>query len=136
MAAERKPLTLEGREDVSRGLAQGLTNKEIAQAMNRNESVVCREIKRHGGRRAYRAHKAHAAARKSRKRPNERKMDGDPELRERVMGSLRIGWSPEQIAGRPAFQRNRGETGMAVSPEGICTWIYAQPKDALKCAGR
>lgn len=135
MAVERKPLTLEDREDISRGLAQGLTNKEIAQAINRSESVVCREIKRHGGRRAYRAHKAHAAARNSRKRPKERKIDGDPELRERVMGHLRIGWSPEQIAGRLCLDRKRGETDMSVSPEGIYTWIYAQPKGALKDAG-
>ena len=50
MAAERKPLTLEDREDISRGLAKGLPNKDIAHSIKRDESVVSREIQRHGGR--------------------------------------------------------------------------------------
>lgn len=55
MAAERKSLTLEDREDISRGLAIGLPNKDIARSIGRDESVVSREIERHGGREGYRA---------------------------------------------------------------------------------
>ena len=43
MAAERKPLTLEDREDISRGLAKSLPNKDIAQSIKRSESVVSRK---------------------------------------------------------------------------------------------
>ena len=68
MASERKPLTLEDREDISRGLAKGLDNKDIARSIGRSESVVSREISRHGGREAYRAWKADAGARESRTR--------------------------------------------------------------------
>jgi IS30 family transposase len=60
---------MEDREDISRGLAMGLSNKDIAHSIGRDESVVCREIDRHGGREAYRAWKADTAARESRERP-------------------------------------------------------------------
>src|SRR5260370_25135868 len=78
------PFVLEDREDISRGLAKGLSNKDIAHSIGRDESVVCREIDRHGGRDAYRAWKADAAARESRERPKARKMNARPELRGRV----------------------------------------------------
>ena len=68
MALKREPLTMEDREDISRGLAKGLDNKDIAASIGWNESVVSREIARHGGREAYRAWKAGAAARESRSR--------------------------------------------------------------------
>ena len=131
----RAPLTLEDREDISRGLAKGLENKDIAVSIGRSESVVSREIARHGGRKAYRAWKADTAARKSRSRPKDRKIDADPELRKRVTSDLLKGWSPEQIAGRLCYQHNRGETVMSVSHESIYTWIYAQPKGELARAG-
>ena len=135
MALRREPLTMEDREDISRGLAKGLSNKDIAFSIRRDESVVSREIERHGGREAYRAWKADAAARESRSRPKERKIDAQPDLRERVTGGLRKGWSPEQIAGRLHYDRHRGETGMSVSHETIYTWIYAQPKGELARTG-
>ena len=135
MVPVREPLTMEDREDISRGLAKGLDNKDIAASIERSESVVSREITRHGGRRAYRAWKADAAARVSRSRPKERKIDVDPGLRERVTVDLKKGWSPEQIAGRLRYEHNREETDMSVSHETIYTWIYAQPKGELARAG-
>ena len=63
-------------------------------SIGRSESVISREITRHGGRQAYRAWKADAAARESRSRPKERKIDTGPELRGRVAGDLKKGWSP------------------------------------------
>jgi len=53
VALTREPLTLEDREDISRGLAKGLENKDIAASIGRDESVVSREIARHGGREGY-----------------------------------------------------------------------------------
>jgi hypothetical protein len=40
VASERNPLTLEDREEISRGLAKGLENKDIATSIGRVESVV------------------------------------------------------------------------------------------------
>jgi len=48
---------LEEREEISRGLAKGLDNKDIAVSLGRDESVISREITRHGGREKYRAHR-------------------------------------------------------------------------------
>ncbi|MGH3247685.1 MAG: IS30 family transposase, partial [Trebonia sp.] len=135
MAAERKPLTIEDREGISRGLAKWLSNKDIARSIGRDESVVSREIQRHGGRERYRAWKADAAARKSRSRPKERKIDADRDLHRRVMSDLMRGLSPEQIAGRLRYQNKLGEADISISHEAIYTWIYAQPKGELARAG-
>ena len=48
-------------------------------------------------------------------------LDRDAGLRERVLGQLRAGWSPEQIAGR---SRLEGQVG--VGTETIYRFIYAQ----------
>jgi IS30 family transposase len=108
-----------------------IQQKDIAIVIGRNPSVVSREIARHGGRRAYRAHRAETAAGKSRRRPKRRKIDDDPRLRERVVCDLRKAWSPQQISGRLCYGRNRGEADMSVSHEAIYSWIYALPKGEL-----
>jgi IS30 family transposase len=128
----REMLTLADREEISRCLAAGnVPQKDIAVSIGRNPSVVSREIRRHGGRRAYRAHQAETGAVKSRKRPKHRKIDTDPELRDRVFCDLRKARSPQQISGRLCYERNRGETGMSISHEAIYTWMYALPKGGL-----
>ncbi len=129
MAPKREPLTMEDRENISRCLAKGLDNKDITFSIGRDESVVSREIARHGGQEGYRAWKANAAA------PKERKIDADRELRKRVTGDLKKGWSPEQVSGRLRYEEWRGEADMSVSHEAIYTWIYAQPKGELARAG-
>ena len=127
----REMITLADREEISRCLAAHMQQKDIAAAIGRNPSVVSREIARHGGRRAYRAHRADTGAGKSRRRPKCRKIDGDPRLRERVACDLRRARSPQQISGRLCYDRNRGETDMSISHEAIYTWLYALPKGEL-----
>src|SRR5258706_1025150 len=51
-------LTLREREEISRGLASGASNREIAKCLERAVSTVSREGGRHGGRSAYRASQA------------------------------------------------------------------------------
>ena len=89
MGEQRRPLTLEDREEISRCLAMQLTNKEIAVHTGRSESVICREIARNGGREKYRAHRAQSRAEEERCRPKARKMGADPVLRGRVVSGLR-----------------------------------------------
>ncbi len=132
---QRRPLTLEDREEISRCLAIRLTNKEIAAHIERNESVVCREISRNGGREKDRAHRAQSRAEKERCRPKARKMDADPVLRCRVVSGLRGGFSPDQVAGRLKYDRACGQAGEVVSHEAIYTWIYALPKGELSRLG-
>lgn len=128
---ERRMLTLAEREEISRGLAEGLQGTQIAQRIGRNKSVVSREIGRHGGNGAYRAHRADRAARKARRRPKPRKLDGHRRLREHVIDRLRHRWSPEQVAGRLRYERGCADADRVVSHEAIYTWIYALPKGEL-----
>ena len=55
-ARRRSPrtLTLAEREDISRGIASGLSIREIANGLQRAVSTVSREVSRHGGRPLYR----------------------------------------------------------------------------------
>jgi len=75
VAPRRVPSTLEGRKDISRGLAKGLENRDIATSIGVTNRSCLREIARYGGRKAYREWKADAAARESRSRPKGPKID-------------------------------------------------------------
>src|ERR1700746_3589723 len=57
----RLALTLAKREDISRGIASDSPLREIARRLDRAASTLSREISRHGGRPAYRAHDADCA---------------------------------------------------------------------------
>jgi IS30 family transposase len=131
----RRPLTLGDREEISRYLAMCLTNKEIAAQIERDQSVVCREIARNGGREKYRAHRAQSRAEQERCRPKERKMNADQVVRSRVISGLRIGLSPDQVAGRLKYDRACGHAGQVISHEAIYTWMYALPKGELARLG-
>ena len=51
----QRTLTLAEREEISRGIACGLSIREIAGGLQRATSTVSREVARHGGRPVYRA---------------------------------------------------------------------------------
>src|SRR5207249_7337856 len=76
----RVALTLAEREDISRGIASDSSIREIARGLSRATSTVSREIVRHGGRPAYRAHDADGQAWQSALRPSawriEKRADG------------------------------------------------------------
>jgi IS30 family transposase len=74
-------LTEIDREEISRGIVEGLEVQVIAVRIGRSPSVVSREIARHGGREGYRAVAAQRAATQQRSRPKTRKIDADPGLR-------------------------------------------------------
>jgi IS30 family transposase len=65
----RLALTRSEREDISRGIASGSSIREMARHLDRAASTVCREVTRHGGRPAYRAHEADDRAWESALRP-------------------------------------------------------------------
>jgi IS30 family transposase len=124
-------LMLADREEISRGLAEGLEFRDIAVRVGRDRSVVSREVNRHGGRDGYRAERAERAASVARSRPKVSVVDRDPGLRVTVSGLLRLGWSPASIAGRLARDHGRGQSGR-VSHEAIYQWVYAQPVATLR----
>ena len=62
-------LSLDEREEISRGIAGGDSAREIAWTLHRSHTTVAREINRCGGRRRYRAHAAEREARRRTRRP-------------------------------------------------------------------
>src|SRR6202161_4480134 len=66
----RLALTRSEREDISRGIASRSSIREIARHLARAASTVGREVTRHGGRPAYRAHEADGQAWESALRPH------------------------------------------------------------------
>lgn len=130
MGAVRQMLTLQDREEISRGIAEGLESKAIAERIGRCPSIVSREIARHGGRDRYRAARADRTAQRARQRAKTRKIDGDAYLRLVVVELLKQGWSPQQVAGRLPID-HPGDEHVRVSHEAIYGWIYALPKGEL-----
>jgi len=127
-------LTMAEREEISRGIAQDVSGKVIAARIGRDASVVSREIARHGGRARYRATRATRDAAVARQRPKPRKLDADPALAAVVVGRLRAGYSPDQVAGRLRYE-HPGQQARWVSHEAIYTWLYALPKGELARQG-
>jgi hypothetical protein len=94
----QRTLTLAEREDISRGIAAGLSIREIASGLQRAASTVSREVARHGGRPLYRASEADRQAWESALRPKVCLLANHEELRTMVASKLILDWSPEQIS--------------------------------------
>jgi IS30 family transposase len=124
-------LSLEEREEISRGLARGHSARTIARALRRSHTTIARELKRCGGRRRYRAHAAERETRRRSRRPRPSKLELCPELRRLVEERLEEDHSPEQIAGwlRLAYPDNEA---MRVSHETIYRALYVQARGGLK----
>ncbi|MGH2584940.1 MAG: IS30 family transposase [Dehalococcoidia bacterium] len=91
-------LSVQEREEVTRGIAAGLSARAIAARIGRSPSTVSREIARNGGRARYRAASADAAASERARRPKVSRLASNPELLRLVRERLELDWSPEQIA--------------------------------------
>jgi IS30 family transposase len=124
-------LTLVEREEISRGLAGGLSLRAIAASLDRAPSTVCREVAANGGRRAYRALKAERAARRRARRPKTAKLAQCPRLRAVVEAQLAKYWSPEEISAWLA-RAYPDDPEMRVSHETIYMSLFVQGRGALR----
>src|SRR6201984_1045611 len=127
----RLALTLAEREDISRGIASGSSIREIAGQLHRAASTVSREIIRHGGRPAYRAHDADQQAWGAALRPKECLLARNRKLRDIVASKLILDWSPEQISGWLKARYPNNEN-MRVCHETIYRSLFIQPRGVLK----
>ena len=131
----RLALTLPEREAISRGLASGTSVRQISRQLRRAPSTVSREVRRHGGRRRYRAATADAAAWAwaRGRRPKRCRLATYPALRDAVATKLAQKWSPQQIAGwlRQAYP---DDPTMHVSHETIYLSLFVQSRGVLKKA--
>ena len=124
-------LSLAEREEISRGLAAGLSLRQIAAGLGRVPSTVSREVGRSGGRGEYRAVDADQAAWAAASRPKAAKLATCRRLREVVEDRLAQDYSPEQVAGWLARQFPN-DLEMRVSHETIYRSLFVQSRGALR----
>jgi len=127
----RLSLTLAEREDISRGIAAGLSMRLIASQLERSPSTVSREINRNGGYYHYRAAQADQSAWDRARRPKRCKLACHKPLARAVAKKLRSQWSPQQIAGwlKRSYPDNEDNH---VSHETIYKTLFIQSRGALK----
>lgn len=121
------------REEISRGLSQGLTYGQIGLSIGRPTSTVSRELARLRYQPStYRAAFAQEVADRKRKHPKARKLLTNDRLREYVEDKLlKERWSPQQIAARIKLEYPKDMT-MRVSHETIYTYVFCLARGSLK----
>ena len=124
-------LSLAEREEISRGLARGVSLRSIAADLGRAASTVSRELRRNGGTERYRAATADRQAWDRALRPKRCKLATHEPLRRIVAGKLEANWSPEQIAGwlKRAYP---DDEAYRVSHETIYRSLFVQARGVLK----
>ena len=127
----RLALSLDEREEISRGLVAKISIRAIANKLSRAPSTISREIRRHGGAKRYRASKADKDAWDSALRPKSCKLTESPTLCKLIAEKMHQDWSPEQIAGwlKRCYPDNQE---MHVSHETIYKTLFIQTRGALK----
>jgi len=124
-------LTLEEREEISRGTVAGHSIRSIATALGRSPSTVSRELQRNGGRQQYRASHAEKVAWDRACRPKRCKLVANRALARLVARKLEQLWSPDQIAGWLKRTYPNDES-YQVSHETIYRSLFIQARGALK----
>ncbi len=124
-------LTLDDREDISRGLSAAESMHSIARRIGCSPSTVSREIERNGGPERYRAVHADQCAWSRAKRPQSCKLQHNPALAELVADKLQQRWAPQQISGwlKREFPHDRE---MNVCHETIYRTLFVQTRGALR----
>ena len=124
-------LSVQEREEISRGLAAGQSLRAIAAALGRSPSTISREVTGNGGRRRYRATVADQAAWARSTRPKTCKLATNQVLAGIVTEKLQRRWSPQQIAGWLKLTYP-DDPGMHVSHESIYRTLFVQLRGALR----
>lgn len=121
------------REEISRGLAAGKTQEEIADMLERDPGTISREINRNSGRSGYRAFSAgrRAAQAASSRQYGKRRISREKRLRAYVFAGLRRRWSPREIVKRMRKEYPY-DMDMRISHEAIYQYIYVLPRGTLK----
>ncbi len=124
-------LSIEERETISRGIASGLSMRNIAKQLERAPSTISREISRNGGLKRYRASLAEKAFLKKSKRPKPFLLAENVPLKEMVVQMLESDWSPEQISGWLKKTAIDGKQ-MCVSHETIYKSLFIQTRGLFR----
>lgn len=126
-----RSLSLGDREEISRGIASGLSLRAIARALGRAPSTISREVNRNGGLLHYRAQKADEKTWDRARRPKLCHLALNGRLRHIVATKLAREWSPEQVSGW-LKRTYPNEKTLHVSHETIYKSLFIQSRGALK----
>jgi len=119
------------REAIHAGLAQGKSAAELGRELDRDASVISREISRNGGRKAYSGVEAQLRACRRPARALRNKIADTPALLAEVRALFRTGATPKQI--EVALRRRHGlDDSRQVSHETIYDFIYIHCKGQVK----
>jgi IS30 family transposase len=131
--AQYPRLNINEREEISRGLAKGLSQRDVASLLGRSPGTISREINRNSKScQPYRAVKAQRRAnRLTHNARKKRKMNINEPLKQYVLEHLNLLWSPEQIAKRLKIVYS-SDMAMQISHESIYSYLYVQPRGALR----
>jgi IS30 family transposase len=124
-------LSLMEREEISRGLVEGSSFRQLGRNLGWAVSTISREVSGNGGRRAYRATRADERALDRARRPKPCLLAFNPSLCKLVAAKLSGQWSPQQIAGW-LKALHPGDPSMTVSPETIYKSLFIQARGVLK----
>lgn len=130
-ARSRLALSLQDREEISRGLVAGLSLRKIAGQLGRSPSTISREVSRNHGTWEYRAAHADECAWRRASRPKSCVLATNRSLRMAVAEKLEDNWSPQQISGwlKVEYPNDRA---MRVSHETIYKSLFIQARGVLK----
>jgi len=124
-------LSLDEREEISRGLASGESLRCISRRPGRSPSTVSREVRTNGGLAKYRAAVAHRSSRRRTKRPKHMKLETCPRLAGVVEEKLELRWSPSQIS-RWLVRAYPDDEEMRVSHETIYQSLFIRVRGGLR----
>ena len=124
-------LTIDDREMIVIGLAQGVPYSAIARDIGKAPSTVSREVAANGGRNAYRAWGSYLRARECARRPKATKLTSRPVLLAEVVSGLEAFWSPEEIS-RRLHVDHPDDPMMRVSHETIYQSLFVQSRGELR----
>ncbi|MCY1016499.1 IS30 family transposase [Pyxidicoccus sp. MSG2] len=124
-------LSVQEREEISRGLRAGDSLRAIARRLGRAASTLSREVARTGGRKRYRAWRGERGATHRARRPKHTKLQEYPRLRQEVERRLEECWSPQQVAA--SLKRDFPHCPeLHVSHETLYRSLYVQTRGALR----
>jgi IS30 family transposase len=132
-----RSITYYEREKIEVWLRNNRKKTFIANQLNRDYSVIKREIKRNTSKLyGYTAKRAQYLANQRARKTNTRKLDKleNKELKEYIISKLKDGWSPDEIAGRLKEQPPKEVyhcKDKVISHESIYDWIYNGDKQWL-----
>ena len=137
MPGGRRELSSEDRAVIAaclrrRGQGETITLAQIGALIERDKSVISREIARNSGPDgSYHGGLAHHAARQRQRRPKEFRLVAEPGLCRRIEGWMDQGWSPKLIA-RVLKEESPGMIMGRVSHETIYQALYVQTRGSLR----